>query len=142
MPGTLFKAAWGTRSDSEFAQLIEGYLGGTLMHLARCGSMKEKSQGQSKPPSPTSVNTRLPLVEALAAIQTNPEDTRPSPDFLPTTSVLFLPLSNSEPHTSTSTKGQTMLRPFLGRCRAPKIWREEEERGGLGGQGGTRKNKR
>lgn len=43
----------------------------------------------------------------------------------PTTSVLLLLLSNSEPQTSTSTKGQTMLRPFLGRCRAPRIWGED-----------------
>lgn len=43
----------------------------------------------------------------------------------PTTSVLFLLLSYSEPHTSTSTKGHTMLLPFLGRCRAPRICRRK-----------------
>lgn len=56
----------------------------------------------------------------------------------PTTSVLFLLLSYSEPHTSTSTKGHTMLLPFLGRCRAPRICgRKRRVRSGHARQGRT-----
>lgn len=45
----------------------------------------------------------------------------------PSESVFCLALSYSAPHTSISIRGQTMPRPCLGRCRAPKTFRKEEE---------------
>lgn len=46
---------------------------------------------------------------------------------LPSESVFCLALSYSAPHTSISIRGQTMPRPCLGRWRAPKTFRQEEE---------------
>lgn len=48
--------------------------------------------------------------------------------YLPTISVFCFALSYSAPATSTSTNGQTIPRPFLGRCLAPRTytWQVEE----------------
>ena len=49
------------------------------------------------------------------------------PRYSPTISVFCFALSYSAPATSTSTNGQTIPLPFLGRCRAPRTYQEQEE---------------